>query len=1713
MKNIKPNARRLKFAGWIAACFLLAFAGCQNPAQPSNIPVSIGSTGTLSLSIDRQGVARTITPESTEEFVRFDLDFAPASGCNAGNEPMKTISWTTATGKAYLAEGTWNLAVTAFRQGTGAESYIETARGNLTGIAITGGETIAGNVVLAPITGHAGTFRWNVTFHESIVTARMVITRVDTNPTSHVGTYYFVGGTGTRAPAGNYREMFTGQYRVVFTLNNDQGNMATMTAIMHIYRGMDSVFTESFTEDNFTVPLADIVLGAWYDNQWNFDEHGIAARHLSLVNVNGLDDDNFETILGWLNDDRFTAATPASPTLANLRQLVDAALILMGSEDGEFLDGTFAGRAAAQNAITGFVRNNTAVTFVWTGESAVTASVLVGATVVAIDFAFERPVPLSQAQGTSLVEQLAWLRANAQSGNHYLVYVRLAENITTFATAAASQLLPTGRNDLTIIIRGYGNVRRVIGTLGNGNLFNVPNGITLVLDSNVTLQGRSGNNASLVRVDNGGTLIMNAGSVVTGNVYITAATGAGVHVANRGMFILNGGEILNNSMGGQNNGGGVHVAAGGRFDMLGGTISGNVAQNGGGVNVAAAITTGAAANHAPAGIFRMSNGIIYGNNTRPFGNWASLGGVAAQLVCDNGEQTRTIANINRTIHVENGVVLGREGTVYNQLAWLREFALDNSTYTIYLSEDFDSAPMTLPAGKTNLRIVIIGTESEPNEIRLDSQGALFTVNSGVTLELDNITLVGRNFARVGMNNTNRLVVVSGGTFRMNETSKITGNGGGGVNVSSGGTFILYGGEISNNFIVGTNNGGGVNVSGGRFDMIGGTIRNNEAQNGGGVAVLGTGSFRMANGSIYDNTARIANASLHMVATLAVLMDNDGERTATIPATRLPMNVVNGVMQRIAGDLSTQLEWLRLFALDGGRYYVELGDGGSTLAADTGDAHLLPTGRNLAVVFCGSEDDDDRYIITLSGNGNLFRVPAHVTLELQGNVTLAGHSGTNNTHLVRVNPNGTLIMNTGAKIRGNRNNTNFADNGGGGVQVNGNGTFIMNGGTILDNATTNTGTAVGTIELAHGGGVRIQSGGRFYMHGGMIFDNRSTRDGGGVRVADGGRLYMHGGTISSNTSSRDGGGVHVQSGGRFYMHGGTISNNRSNGNGGGVRVADGGTFSMAKGIVHGNTSAELNNSSAGIGAALSNDGTAQLLRNDVGFGALRTTGRTIHVENGFLQGRSGTLAQQFDWLRYWAQNNYEYVIELAGGVYETLTPAQTVFPADRTGLTIIINGGDERRELRLGSNGNLFAIGEGVTLVLENNVTLLGRSTDGPAGANNTNHLVRINDGGTLRMNEGSIITGNANTVTAPASSGGGVRVNRGGTLILDGGEISGYTRSSPATLGRNSGGGVSIEAGGIFLMSNGIVHSSGVLNEGGSISGNVQFGIFDEGEFTPLRNLNNNTYTLRVVNGVLQVPPRQGEGLIEQLSWLNEWAQGGGEPYTVILSEDADLNSFQVDLPSGGDITVIFDSYGERRNITFTTGTRFVVEDLTLVLNNVALGSSLAGSHLVRVNSGGVLRMNEGSRIAGNNWGGTNVDFAGAGVRVNAGGLFILDGGEISGNSSAGSAAAADGGGVRVESGGRFYMLRGVIYDNHARNGGGVSLVGSGSIFRISNGVIYGNDAPEGRRNTARANWAAFGGATLGTFYTVDGNPLGGFNVTETLASNYTVRVENGVRQ
>ncbi|MCL2444400.1 MAG: fibronectin type III domain-containing protein, partial [Treponema sp.] len=258
----------------------------------------------------------------------------------------------------------------------------------------------------------------------------------------------------------------------------------------------------------------------------------------------------------------------------------------------------------------------------------------------------------------NLAMSLTYISSNAISGDEFIIVLGGNESISPTNLGYSNNLVK-------ITIQGYKEERKIL-LHSNGNLFNINHGVTLVLNENITLVGRSvggngnaNNNVHLVRINNGGTLILNSEAKITNNTSNSTNSNnsaGGVRVKNGGIFFMHGGEISGNISSGNtfSDGGGVWVEEGGIFEMHGGRIFANRARYGGGV--------------LNRGVFRISNGIIYGNeasvplnlrNTATIGtDYSALIGTASYgIINDNNfNQLGILGNTNNTIHVVNGVL-------------------------------------------------------------------------------------------------------------------------------------------------------------------------------------------------------------------------------------------------------------------------------------------------------------------------------------------------------------------------------------------------------------------------------------------------------------------------------------------------------------------------------------------------------------------------------------------------------------------------------------------------------------------------------------------------------------------------------------------------------------------------------------------------------------------------------------------------------------------------------------------------------------------------------------------------------------------------------------------------------------------------------------------------------------------------------------------------
>jgi hypothetical protein len=185
-------------------------------------------------------------------------------------------------------------------------------------------------------------------------------------------------------------------------------------------------------------------------------------------------------------------------------------------------------------------------------------------------------------------------------GEHY--ELTIAGTIPVAPTAPDASTF-IGSEHPIITLTGSG----VLSLTAPGAIF-VLFGETLIMDGDITLEGRDNNTTPLAVVYDGAVLEMKRGAI-SGNTSAagnTAVQGGGVNVQSGGVFTMSGGNISGNTA---VQGGGVYVRAGGSFTLSGGEISGNS-----GSGAAAGFDGGGGVYVAHGGSFTMSGGNISGNS-------------------------------------------------------------------------------------------------------------------------------------------------------------------------------------------------------------------------------------------------------------------------------------------------------------------------------------------------------------------------------------------------------------------------------------------------------------------------------------------------------------------------------------------------------------------------------------------------------------------------------------------------------------------------------------------------------------------------------------------------------------------------------------------------------------------------------------------------------------------------------------------------------------------------------------------------------------------------------------------------------------------------------------------------------------------------------------------------------------------------------------------
>jgi len=235
--------------------------------------------------------------------------------------------------------------------------------------------------------------------------------------------------------------------------------------------------------------------------------------------------------------------------------------------------------------------------------------------------------PNNEVPGDTLSKQAVWLFMNAQSNKAYTLTAKSDE---TFGC----NFQFSGKSNITVTLIGSGG-EKIITT----NLLTVGDGVTLILDRNITLKEQYYNqNDSSLWIYKNGALVMNEGAKI-----ISGGASIGVYTAYEGAtFTMNGGEI-------SGFGSAVNIeskfnyTSNSTFTMNGGTISGNNFNDTWGSVI---FICGKNA------IFNMNGGTISGNtNTSGCGGVEVYGGT---FTMNGGEISGNTSKLGGGVHVSDG---------------------------------------------------------------------------------------------------------------------------------------------------------------------------------------------------------------------------------------------------------------------------------------------------------------------------------------------------------------------------------------------------------------------------------------------------------------------------------------------------------------------------------------------------------------------------------------------------------------------------------------------------------------------------------------------------------------------------------------------------------------------------------------------------------------------------------------------------------------------------------------------------------------------------------------------------------------------------------------------------------------------------------------------------------------------------------------------------
>ncbi|MFD1016549.1 choice-of-anchor Q domain-containing protein [Winogradskyella rapida] len=604
----------------------------------------------------------------------------------------------------------------------------------------------------------------------------------------------------------------------------------------------------------------------------------------------------------------------------------------------------------------------------------------------------------------------------------------------------------------------------------------------------------------------------------------------------------------------------------------------------------------------------------------------------------------------------------------------------------------------------------------------------------------------------------------------------------------------------------------------------------------------------------------------------------------------------------------------------------------------------------------------------------------------------------------------------------------------GVAIDGGAIYLTNAAVTINNCIITNNQANGTS--GSGGGIFNDVGGVLTVNDSEISYNLANRAGGGIEDNSGAGLAitLNNVTLNNNTTGvspaaaapGNGGGLHITGAGDALISGGMVSENTAAKEGGGLWNGSG-IMTVSGTAITGNSAV---GDATGGGGIFNNGGTVNInnttiLSENIAMGA--TPG-----------GRGGAIF-----------NSTDGILNLAEGLAITGNYASRAGGAieDNSNGTLILSG------VTLTGNSAGVAIGLGNTIAPNPGnggaVHLSGTTNATISNFSTISNNYAAQEGGGLWNNMGvmnvstTFLDGNIASGDA-ADDGGGAIFNNGGTLIV----------GNAASIINNIADGVAGSGGAILSTNGAVTITDAVLafNQSNRAGGAIEI-IDGSIEFSGNFNISdNNTGVSPAVaspgnGGALHISGSATAMIIGGTMANNVAAREGGALWNSTATMTVDGTMIDSNIASGP----AADDGGAG---IFNNGGTLIVQNGTVITNNVADGTSGSGGGLLSI--GGAVMVEDAS-ITNN-----RANRAGGGIEL-ADGTLDMSSTDLSYNNVGVLPAVAspgNGGGLHLGGPATATIAYSTVRDNFAVEGGG--LWNGGSDMTVTTSEISGNSANEG---------------------------------------------------